>query len=168
MGDARNRARALARGQPWPEDFHRCPACRSRNTQVAEGPAMGLSHIPTLYGACGDCAAIWEAFPPGWSHDVCDAGPCDNCAFAPGSPEIKGDGWKALLRDLKAGREFKCHKGAPILIDKAASTVGFDEGWVARHARTCAGFHRAIMTRPAWFAARYPQFAKALAENAAR
>lgn len=123
---------------------------------------MALSHVPTLFAACADCETLWEAYPPGWSHDVCEADPCDNCAFAQGSPEATGDGWKELLRKLRAGEEFRCHKGAPILIDQEASTVEFDAGWITRHGRTCAGFHRAIMTKPAWFAARYPEFAKEL------
>lgn len=163
MGDARRRAMALAHGQPWPEDFDRCPACRGRNTRVADGPAMALSHVPTRYGVCADCETFWEAYPAGWSHDVCEAAPCDNCAFSKDSPEIAGEGWKTLLTELRNGGEFRCHKGAPIRIDNPAGTVEFDAGWTARHGRTCAGFHRAIMTRPAWFAARYPQFAAELA-----
>jgi hypothetical protein len=166
MGDARRRAQALAAGQPWPEDLHRCPACRSRRTAVAPGAPMALSAVPTLFGVCADCRAIWDAYPADWSHDVCEAGPCDNCAFRPESPEIRDRAsWKALLARLKAGEEFRCHKGAPILIDAKAETVEFDAAWINRHGRTCAGFHRAIMTRPEWFAARYPEFAAALADE---
>lgn len=127
---------------------------------------MALSHIPTLYGACADCEAFWEAFPPGWSHDVCEAEPCDNCAFGPGSPETRDRAaWRDLLAKLKSGQEFRCHKGAPIRLDKAALTAEFDAQWINTKGRACAGFHQAIMTNPAWFAARYPEFAKALAED---
>lgn len=128
-------------------------------------PPMALSHIATLVGVCADCEAFWEAYPPGWSHDVCEATPCDNCAFAPQSPEIRDRAsWRALLAKLKAGEEFRCHKGAPIHLDKTTHTAEFDAHWINAKGRTCAGFHRAIMTRPEWFAARYPEFAEALAE----
>lgn len=157
MGDARARALALNRGQPWPQDLHRCPACRSRRTAVEPMPPMGLTHITTLVGVCADCKTMWEAYPADWKHDVVEAEPCDNCAFRPESPEIRSRAeWRELLAKLKAGGEFKCHKGAPILIDTEANTIEFDEAWVRRKGRVCAGFHRAIMTRPGWLEARYP------------
>jgi hypothetical protein len=156
MGEAKLRAEALAYGQPWPEDFHRCPNCRGRRTAVESGPPMGLSHVPTLYGVCADCEALWEAYPADWQHDAVDAPPCDNCAFAKGSPE-SGDreAWLSTLAKLRMGTEFKCHKGAPILIDKGASTVEFDEVWVRRHGRTCAGFLKAMQQWPGWLERRY-------------
>lgn len=151
MGDARNRARALAAFQPWPEDFHVCPKCRGRRTAAAPAPALALSHVPTLMAVCADCGAVWEAFPPDWSHDAVEASPCDNCAFAKGSPESTDrEGWKSLLLKLRAGNEFKCHKGAPLIIDVAAGTIEFDEAWVQRHGRSCAGFVRALQAWPDW------------------
>jgi len=156
MGDARRRAQALIHGQPWPEDRHRCPRCRSRRTLVSEAPAMGLSKIPTLIGVCAECETLWEAFPADWEHDACAAEPCDNCAFRAGSPESEDkDGWRSLLVKLKHGQEFKCHKGAPIIIDKAASTIEFDEAWVRQHGRTCAGFVRALQRWPDWLENHY-------------
>lgn len=158
MGDAKRRAEALAFRQPWPEDLHRCPRCSGRRTAVEKGPPMGLSHVPTLYGVCADCKTLWEAYPPDWKHDAVEAQPCDNCAFAKGSPESADrDGWVALLASLKAGREFKCHKGAPIHLDTEAGTVEFDEAWVNRHGRTCAGFLKAMQKWPDWFKNRFGQ-----------
>lgn len=151
MGQGNQRRKALARGKPWPEDLHRCPHCLSRRTAVEPGPPMALSHVPTLYGVCADCKTMWEAFPPGWSHDVCEAQPCDNCAFRPGAPEHEDTAeWRSLLAKLRMGHEFKCHKGAPLIIDAEASTIEFDAAWVNHKGRTCAGFHRAVMTRGDW------------------
>lgn len=157
MGEAKTRRDALRRFEPLPEDLHVCPRCRGRRTVTERARAMGLSHVPTLMAVCADCKTVWEAYPPDWSHDVVGAEPCDNCAFRPGAPEHEDRAeWKAMLAKLKAGQEFKCHKGAPIIIDAEAGTIEFDAGWVNTHGRTCAGFHRAIMTRPGWFEARYP------------
>lgn len=166
MGDAKRRRDALARFEPEPQDLHVCPACRSRRTVVQDGPPLALSHVPTLYGVCADCKAFWEAYPPSWSHDVCDGSPCDNCAFSAGSPESQDKPeWKSLLAKLKLGQEFKCHKGAPILVDQESGSVEFDEAWVRRHGRTCVGFHRAIMTLPDWLANRYPGLAHVLSTH---
>lgn len=157
MGDARNRAHALAAFQPWPQDLHRCPNCRGRNTTVAISKiAIALSHIPTLIGACIDCQTLWEAYPTDWSHDAVAASPCDNCAFSKGSPESSDrEGWLSLLAKLRLGQEFKCHKGAPLLIDKEALTVEFDAAWVKRHGRSCAGFVRALQAWPDWLEKRF-------------
>jgi len=156
MGEAARRRRSIAHFEQTGADLHRCPVCRSRRTAVATGPAMALSAIPTLYGVCADCSAVWEAFPPDWKHDVCEAEPCDNCAFRPGAPEHADTAeWRAMLADLKQGREFRCHKGGPIKLDLDAGTAEFDAQWVTRHGRICAGFHRAIMTRPEWFECRF-------------
>jgi hypothetical protein len=151
MGYAKLRRDALRRRQPLPEDFHVCPTCRSRDTRVAMMPAkLAMSHAPTLTGVCVPCGTFWEAYPPGWTHDVVGAEPCDNCAFRPGSPESQDKAeWKSLLAKLKAGGMFNCHKGAPILLGEDGS-ISFDERWVQLFGRTCAGFHRAIMTRGDW------------------
>ena len=158
MGEAKRRRDAIAWGQPGPRDLHVCPRCRSRDTRVEPAPAMALSAVPTLWGACRPCGAVWEAYPEGWEHDVCEAGaaPCDNCAFRPGSPEQSDtEAWKSLMAKLKhGGQEFRCHKGAPMKIDDVAGTVEFDADWINRHGRTCVGFHRAIMTKPGWLEAR--------------
>lgn len=123
---------------------------------IEVAPAMGLSHIPTRLGACADCKTVWEAFPPGWQHDVVSAEPCDNCAFAAGSPESQDkEGWKSLLAKLRHGQEFKCHKGAPMILAAEAGTVEFDEVWVKRHGRTCAGFLRAMQQWPDWLENRF-------------
>jgi hypothetical protein len=123
---------------------------------------MGLSHVPTLMGVCLDCSAVWEAYPADWKHDVVEATPCDNCAFKKGSPEQSDkEAWLELIAKLRAGGDFRCHKGAPILIDKSAGTVEFDECWVQRRGRTCAGFIRAVWQWPDWLKNRYPDLAEA-------
>jgi hypothetical protein len=157
MGEARRRREGLAWGQPLPQDYHRCPRCFSRRTVVETAPAMAMSHVPTLMGVCADCKTVWEAYPADWEHDAVAAQPCDNCAFAKGSPESRDrDGWRDLLTELQAGREFRCHKGAPLIIDTEAATIEFDEAWVQRHGRTCAGFLRAMQKWPDWLKNRYP------------
>lgn len=156
MGEAKDRVRALVAGEPWPQDRHRCPRCHGRRTVVAVGEPMGLSHVPTLYGTCADCKTLWEAFPADWRHDVVEAAPCDNCAFAKGSPESEDrEAWRQLLAQLKAGQEFKCHKGAPMVIDDAAGTIEFDALWVRRHGRMCAGFLKAMQAWPDWLGNRF-------------
>ena len=156
MGDAKRRQQALAFGQPWPEDMHRCPACFGRRTAIAPAEAMGLSHVPTRYGVCADCKSFWEAYPDDWQHDAVGAEPCDNCAFLAGSPEA-GDreGWLELLSKLRDGGAFSCHKGAPILLDRDAGTVEFDAEWIRRKGRTCAGFLRAMQQWPDWLERRF-------------
>lgn len=151
MGDARQRQQALAFGQPWPEDRSRCPSCHSRRTAASMAPAMGLSHIPTLMGVCADCKTLWEAFPPDWKHDPVEASPCDNCAFAKGSPESEDrEAWRSMLAKLRMGQEFRCHKGAPIIIDNEGNFIEFDAAWVNRKGRMCAGFLRAMQQWPDW------------------
>jgi hypothetical protein len=151
MGEARLRAEALARHQPLPQDLHRCPKCAGRRTIVEMAQAMAMSHIPTLMGICADCKTVWEAFPPGWKHDVVEGEPCDNCAFAKGSPESQDrEEWRSLLAKLRMGQEFKCHKGAPLIIDLETGAAEFDEAWVLRYGRMCAGFLRAMQQWPDW------------------
>jgi len=152
MGEARRRREALAAFQPLPQDHHVCPVCRGRNTRVETMPAqLAMSHVATPVGVCGDCRALWEAYPPDWSHDAVEAAPCDNCAFAKGSPESADrEGWTELLANLKDGNVFNCHKGAPIIVGPDGK-VEFDEAWVTRHGRTCAGFVRALQRWPDWF-----------------
>jgi hypothetical protein len=160
MGNAAKRRTALMLGQPWPEDLHVCPRCDFRDT-VLKGPhTTPLSAIPTMMAGCPKCLAIWEAFPDGWEHDAVAGQPCDNCAFAINSPEIQDrEGWKALLKSLKAGNEFRCHKGCPIVVVTEASgaeTIGFDLPHMERKARTCVGFLRAMRKWPNWLKNRYP------------
>jgi hypothetical protein len=156
MGEAKRRRQALAWGQPLERDLHRCPRCQGHRTAVSDGPPMALSKVATSYGLCLDCKCFWEAYPASWKHDVCEGEPCDNCAFRPGAPEHEDSAeWRSMLAKLKHGQEFRCHKGAPIIIDAEAGTAEFDAEWVNRRGRMCAGFHRAIMTKPGWLEARY-------------
>ena len=151
MGEAKKRRDAMAWGTPWKQDFHRCPRCRSRRTFVDIAPPMALSHVPTRYGACGDCKALWEAYPDDWDHDAVAASPCDNCAFAKGSPESTDrEGWLDLVANLKMGGQFFCHKGSPLLVDEDAMTIEFDRDWINAHGRSCAGFVKAMAKWPDW------------------
>lgn len=156
MGEAKARRDAMRWGTPQDRDMHRCPRCASFRTVVAPGPPMALSHVPTQYGVCAECKTMWEAYPADWKHDVVEATPCDNCAFAKGSPESADrEGWLDLISKLKAGGTFNCHKGAPLIIDVEAGSVGFDEAWVQARGRTCAGFVRAMQKWPDWLEKRY-------------
>jgi hypothetical protein len=159
MGEAKRRAEAHAAAIP-----HRpprvCPRCKSiRITRV--------NQTGTPYDVCRACGTVWEAYPEDWCEDVVGASPCDNCAYRPGSPEQKdAKGWKQLIATLRAGGEFRCHKGAPIhgLLGGApnpdgSTTVEFDAEWVQRHGRKCAGFIRMVWAMEAkgedWLARHY-------------
>jgi hypothetical protein len=57
-----------------------------------------------------------------------------------GSPEQQNPNeWRALIAELRAGGEFRCHKGAPIL-GVLEDKPTFDTAWVQRRGRKCAGF----------------------------
>lgn len=119
----------------------------------------GLSKIPTLFDVCFECHTIWEAYSEGWCEDVVGAEPCDNCAFRPGVPEHQDkEAWAKLIADLKGGREFKCHKGCPI-VTKGKEIIGFDEKWIEARGRNCAGFMRMVWSMKKhgedWLANRY-------------
>lgn len=175
MGEAKRRAEAKARMEAEgkllkPSGI--CPMCEKDDmSRVAALPAIGLSDIKTLYGICARCRCMWEAKPVGWTDDVCDgAEPCDNCAFRPGSPEIQNrEGWAALLDSLRAGHEFKCHKGCPIdnmigvMTDTNIQGAAFNLEWMkSNKARSCAGFWRMIWALEKkdpefnWLRNRYP------------
>ena len=156
MGQAKLRAEARAMGQPWPQDLHRCPKCASRRTLVTTADPMGLSHVATRWGVCAECRCAWEAYPDDWTGDVVAATPCDNCAFAPGSPELADRaGWQSMLAKLKLGAEFRCHKGAPMIVNQETGADEFDEAWINAHGRSCAGFVRAMQQWPDWLEQRY-------------
>jgi hypothetical protein len=145
MGAAKRRADAYGSATP-----HRpprvCPKCKSIRIERTTLPPTALSHQPTAYDLCRDCACVWEAYPDDWCEDVVGAASCDNCAFRSGSPEQQNpDEWRALVAELRAGREFRCHKGAPIL-NLIEGKVEFDAAWVQRRGRKCAGFMRLVWT----------------------
>ncbi len=147
MGEAKCRADAYAAGRPWKPSG--CPACSSRMVAERDAGPMALSHVPTRYGTCGDCGAIWEAYPDDWCEEVVCAEPCDNCAFRAGAPE-HGDTaeWRSLLAKLRTGQKFFCHKGAPIL--RSEGSVEFDGQWIKDRGRMCAGFLRVAQAWPDW------------------
>jgi len=168
MGEAKRRAAAYAEGRPFapPRVCPRCKSIRISRLEPREGPQF-LRKEP--YDVCRDCGTVWEAYPPDWCEEVVGAEPCDNCAFRAGSPEQADPAaWRELIATLRAGGEFKCHKGAPILgLDKAKKnskgtyTVEFDQEWIARHGRLCAGFMRMVWVLGEkgedWLAARFPE-----------
>ncbi len=144
MGEAKRRAEAFASALP-----HRpprvCPNCKSIRIERTTLPATGMSHTMTQYDLCRACSTVWEAYPDDWCEDVVGADPCDNCAFRAGSPEQADPAeWRKLVAILRAGQEFRCHKGAPILglIDDPPQR--FDEAWILRRGRKCAGFMKMV------------------------
>lgn len=150
MGEAKRRAEAYGEARP-----HRpplvCPRCKSIRVETTALPSTGMSHRPTKYALCKECATVWEAYPDDWCEDVVGAEPCDNCAFRPGSPEQANPAkWKHLIGILRSGGEFRCHKGSPILgLDpgkprEQEREIEFDKDWVQRHGRKCAGFMRLV------------------------
>lgn len=152
MGEAKRRREAFWSAMPY-RPPRVCPNCKSIRIERTTLPPTGLSHRATAYDLCRECATVWEAYPDDWCEDVVGADPCDNCAFRSGSPEQQDPkGWKTLIDALRAGQEFRCHKGAPIkgLFDRKRGTkpdtfeVEFDEDWVQKHGRKCAGFMRLV------------------------
>jgi hypothetical protein len=154
MGEAKRRAEAYGAAKPYVPP-RVCPVCKSVRIARADLPPTGLSHVGTVYDCCRECGAVWEAYPADWCEDVVGAQPCDNCAFRPGAPEHNDPvAWKALIATLRAGGEFRCHKGAPILglnlnTQTPAPGAGmvsgeFDAAWVNRRGRPCAGFMRMV------------------------
>ena len=151
MGEAKRRAEAYGSGKPF-RPPRVCPNCKSIRVERTTLPATGLSVMETAYDLCRACGTVWEAYPDDWCEDVVGAKPCDNCAFRPGSPEQDDpEGWKYLIEILRSGGEFRCHKGSPILglIDgkrraDGSVIVEFDNEWVQKHGRKCAGFMRMV------------------------
>lgn len=152
MGEAKRRREARFEAKPY-RPPRVCPKCKSISIERTTLPPSGLSHRETDYDLCRECGTVWEAYPLNWCEDVVGAEPCDNCAFRPGSPEQNDpEGWRKLIEMLRAGGEFRCHKGAPIngILDrkpgKTPSTceVEFDNDWVQKHGRRCAGFMRMV------------------------
>jgi len=166
MGEAKRRAEAFAAAQPY-RPPRVCPSCKSIRIEHVSAPPTALSHRPTDYDVCRACGTVWEAYPDNWCEDVVGAEPCDNCAFRPDSPEQKSpEQWRELVAKLRAGGEFYCHKGAPILgLTHAKKTsdgnyeVEFDADWIRRRGRKCAGFMRMVWAMSAkgedWFSRRY-------------
>lgn len=128
----------------------KCPRCNSanllRNQPHPERPKG------TIYDACRDCMAIWESIPAG-EHYKRDGElmpfhePCDNCAFRAGSPESQDKvEWRKLIDQLRAGGQFCCHKGVPLVTVGEGSRASFDfpkgpDGKEDRNQmRTCRGF----------------------------
>lgn len=145
MGEAKRRADAYFSGKPY-RPPRVCPRCKSISIARTRLPSTGLSPRETDYDCCRDCGAVWEAYPDDWCEDVVGADPCDNCAFRPGSPEQSDPAeWRKLVALLRAGQEFRCHKGAPILgLTEEPPNVRFDDEWVKRRGRRCAGFMRLV------------------------
>lgn len=99
----------------------RCPKCASRKTTTAEQPVTKF-YARTLE-ICGNCGTAWEPIDRALLWDPDDpmaafAEPCNNCAFRPGSHEQQDvEEWKKTIASLKAGGQFFCHKGVPVVVD---------------------------------------------------
>jgi hypothetical protein len=145
MGEAKRRAEAHAAAKPY-RPPRVCPKCKSVRIARKDLPSVVVSHRTTAYDCCRDCGTVWEAYPDDWCEDVVGAEPCDNCAFRPGAPEQQDPaGWRALLGKLRAGNEFKCHKGCPILGGTDRNPIlEFDPEWIQARGRICAGFMRMV------------------------
>lgn len=99
--------------------------------------------------------AIWESIPDGeqYTRDgemLRFHEPCDNCAFRPGSPESQDKAeWRKLMEKLRAGGQFFCHKGVPLVTVGEGSKAEFDfpklpnGEWDREHMRLCAGYCKA-------------------------
>jgi hypothetical protein len=169
MGEAKRRAARMAEGLSF-RPARLCPECKSPRVDRLV-LASGMTHIETPHDACRQCGTIWEAYPANWVEDVVAAEPCDNCAFRPGAPEHDDPAaWNALLEQLKAGGEFRCHKGCPITgmiypgpgrPSYVGRTLGFDLKWMNSRARMCAGFIRVLWAWQRkghdWLSQRYPE-----------
>jgi hypothetical protein len=73
--------------------------------------------------------------------------PCDNCAFRAGSPESQDkEEWKKLMEQLRAGGQFFCHKGVPLVTVGEGARASFefpkrpDGEWDRDRMRLCRGF----------------------------
>jgi hypothetical protein len=144
--------------------IRKCPRC---NSAELRGP-MPHPEKPqgTLYQACADCLAVWEAIPEGEhfkrdGEQLAFREPCDNCAFRPGSPESQDKPqWRDLMTQLKAGGSFYCHKGVPLVTVGQNSNASFDfpKGTDGKEdmnrMRLCRGYLNAWNI---WMRQRYPQ-----------
>jgi len=80
----------------------------------------GIKFYGRQIALCANCRTAWEPIDGAliWdSSDLCASfsEPCDNCAFRPGSPEqANPEKWKEMIRQLRAGGAFHCHKGVPL------------------------------------------------------
>jgi len=123
----------------------KCPKCGCKAVNV-DVNAVVAGFGPGL-ACCINCDAIWEPFDPAqiWDKDdhVCSfKEPCDNCAFRPGSNEQQDrEKWIQLIKDLKKGAMFFCHKGVPIEPD---SEHGFAYSKDRTKLRICRGFLNAL------------------------
>jgi len=106
------------------EGVNACPRCGASGDRIYETAFEDWSkkgHEITLYMGCLDCCCVWEPFRVedlATPADPCSIfkGPCDNCAFRPGSPERNDPVlWEKLQQDIYLrGGAFYCHKGLPL------------------------------------------------------
>jgi hypothetical protein len=107
----------------------------------------GLSFYGRQIAICVTCRAAWEPIPTELIWDPTDpcaslSQPCDNCAFRPGSPEQADTAkWKDMIRQLRAGGTFHCHKGVPL---DPAGENGFAYPKDKSKLRICRGYLNAL------------------------
>lgn len=128
----------------------RCPRCRSTN--LVRGQKHPERPSGTFYDVCRDCRAVWESIPAGEAHTrdgelMPFREACDNCAFRAGSPESQDkEEWKKLMEQLRAGGQFFCHKGVPLVTVGEGARASFefpkrlDGEWDRDRMRLCRGF----------------------------
>ena len=122
-----------------------CPKCGCRKVRLV--PGLTFKGFGPGLALCSNCAAIWEPFDPSdiWDRDdpVCSfREPCNNCAFRPGSNEHEDrERWLEIVRGLKGGAQFYCHKGVPI---EAGAEHGFSYPKERTKLRLCRGYLKAL------------------------
>jgi len=152
MGEAKRRREAAYRDGPWPGSAGRCPRCFGTYVAVErwddKAPDAGKGKFYSAHVAiCGRCGIAWEPIDESLIWDRTDPlcsfkGPCENCAFAPGSHEQRNrEEWRKTIATLKAGGTFYCHKGVPIA---PHSENGFNYPADRRKLRICGGYLRAL------------------------
>lgn len=145
MGEARRRENAAYQPASWPGGSKRCPRCFGTKVLCTPAPE-GTEFYGRVIAICR-CGTAWEPIDESliWDRDdhVCSfARPCDDCAFRPGAPEqADKEKWLELIRALKAGGTFYCHKGVPIA---PGSEHGFAFPDDRRKLRICRGYLDAL------------------------
>ena len=145
MGEARRRIAAALASRAFPGGPSRCPTCLGWRVKVADQTVTAF--YARQIAVCGDCGAAWEPLDQALIWDwtdrhSCLSGPCDNCAFRPGSSEqADREKWRELIGKLKAGASFHCHKGVPL---DPGGEYGFAYPRDRRELRTCRGYLDAL------------------------
>lgn len=130
------------------EPRDRCPKCSAGDVTRAELHKGAFHGYGPVIAVCSRCRSLWEPVHHDllWDPDdpLCAfSEPCDNCAFRPGSDELKDrKRWAEIKSSLQGTAGFYCHKGVPI---EAGAEHGFaypytDGKPVVQKMRLCRGW----------------------------